>query len=158
MERADQVLARIELDRRRLRAEALLEELNPVEAEERAFLPPGGRARLKRSAYLLRLAGLDLERGDPRRAQYLRAAAEIFENIAGGTGSAWAQFEARSQASACWSLGGYQANAIVMSRQVRSEFVADTEAVTGPSTTDFYRIASAILERDLVRLEWRRHP
>jgi hypothetical protein len=86
LRRAAAVLDRIELDRRRLRAEVLLEELNPVEAEERAFLPPGGRARLKRSAYLLRLAGLDLDRQDGRRAQYLRAAAEIFENIAGGPG------------------------------------------------------------------------
>jgi hypothetical protein len=148
-------------DRRRLSAEDLLREVNPREREILQTLPPTRRQELKAGAYLLRATGLSLDRGHPRRGEYLRVAAEMFEDLAGRAQEQQDRrttFQALSQAAACWSLAGYQANAVVMGDRLRrafSEFdlLAPAQAVGAPGSLDFYAVAAGVIERDLGRLE-----
>lgn len=148
-------------DRSRLRAEDLLREVNPHEREILQTLTGQRRQGLKSGAYLLRATALTLERNHPRRRDYLRVAAETFEDLAGPAqeqGDRRTAFQALSQAAACWSLAGYQANAVVMGNRLRRAFdefdlLAPARAVGAPGSLDFYAVAAGVIERDLVRLE-----
>lgn len=148
-------------DRSRLRAEDLLREVNPQEREELRTLSHERRQRLKAGAYLLRATALSLDRGHPRRREYLRIAAEMFEDLAGPAleqDDRRTAFQALSQAATCWTLAGYQANAVVMGGRLRrafSEFdvLAPARQVGAPGSLDFYAVAGGIIERDLPRLE-----
>ncbi len=161
--RADAMLdrRRFELDRRRLNAEDLLREVNPAEREVLDTLAEGRRHRIKGAAYLLRQTALSLPYEDERRRQYLEVAAELFENLAGEAAERADRrliFQALSQAATCWSLAGYQANAVVMGRRLRQHFsefdvLAPAAAVGAPGPFDFYAVAAGVLERDVDRLE-----
>lgn len=148
-------------DQSRLRAEDLLREVNPQEREELRTLSDDRRRRLKAGAYLLRATALTLERAHPRRREYLRIAAEMFEDLAGPAqeqDDRRTAFQALSQAAACWSLAGYQANAVVMGDRLRRAFaefdvLTPARAVGAPGSLDFYAVAGGIIERDLARLE-----
>jgi hypothetical protein len=86
---------------------------------------PRRRRRLKSGAYLLRATALTLERAHPRRREYLRIAAEMFEDLAGPAqeeDDRRTAFQALSQSAACWSLAGHQANAVVMGDRLRRAF------------------------------------
>ncbi|HWC48548.1 MAG TPA: hypothetical protein VG448_06695, partial [Solirubrobacterales bacterium] len=125
--RAETILGRrsFETDRRRLNAEDLLREVNPAEREILQTLSPDRRERLRAGAYLLRGTAISLARDSTLRQRYLRAAAELFENLAGEAeeaGDRRTTFQVLSQAAACWSLAGYQANAVVMGSQIRKRF------------------------------------
>ena len=161
--RVEAVLGRrgFDRDRRRLNAEELLREINPAEREVLQTLGPGRRERLRAAAYLLRGTALSLNRTDKRRTQYLRVAAELFENLAEEGPEPQDSpmiFQALSQAAACWSLAGFQANAVVMGDRLRRRF-REFDVLTpglevgalGP--LDFYAVAAGILERDLRRLQ-----
>src|SRR5207244_3133168 len=116
---------RFELDRRRLNAEDLLREVNPAEREILDTLAPERRQRLKGAAYLLRQTALSLPLGDERRRNFLYVAAELFENLGGVAAELDDRrlaFQALSQAATCWSLAGYQANAVVMGQRLRRRF------------------------------------
>lgn len=148
-------------DRRRLSAEDLLREINPGEREILETLAPERRQELKAGAYLLRATALSLVRGHGRRRHYLRVAGEIFEDLAGRAQEQEdrrTSFQALSQAAACWSLAGYQANAVVMGDRLRRTFaefdlLSPGREVGSPSNLDFYAVAAGVIERDLGRLE-----
>lgn len=148
-------------DQSRLRAEDLLREVNPEEREDLRTLTDDRRQRLKAAAYLLRATALTLDRRHPRRREYLRIAAEMFEDLAGPAeekDDRRTSFEALSQAAACWSLAGYQANAVVMGNRLRRAFaefdvLTPARAVGAPGSLDFYAVAGGIIERDLARLD-----
>ena len=150
-----------ERDRRRLSAEDLLREVNPGEREILQTLAPERRQGLKAGAYLLRATALSLARGDSRRRDYLRVAAEVFEDLAGRAQEQEdrrTSFQALSQAAACWSLAGYQANAVVMGDRLRRSFadfdpLGAVREVGSPGSLDFYGVAAGVIERDLGRLE-----
>jgi hypothetical protein len=66
--------------------------------------------------------------------------------------------QALSQAAACWSLAGYQANSAVMGDRLRRAFaefdvLTPARAVGAPGSLDFYAVAAGIIECDLARLE-----
>lgn len=153
--------SRFERDRRRLSAEDLLREVNPAEREILQTLRPGRRQRLKSGAFLLRATAIGMDRQDSRRTVYLRTAAELFEDLAGSAvelDDRRASFQALSQAAACWSLAGYQANAVVMGNRLRRAFpefdlLSPASQVGGPGVLDFYAVASGVIERDLRRLD-----
>lgn len=159
--RADALLERagFETDRRRLNAEDLLREVNPAEREILQTLPASRRERLRGAAYLLRGTALTLERKHARRDDFLKVAAELFENLAGETeedGDRRSTFQILSQAAACWGLAGYQANAVVMGGQIRRRF-PEFELSAGPELAppghlDFYPVLAGFLERDLTGL------
>lgn len=148
-------------DQSRLRAEDLLREVNPREREDLRTLTDDRRRQLKAGAYLLRATALTLDRAHPRRREYLRMAAEMFEDLAGPAqekDDRRTAFQALSQAAACWSLAGYQANAVVMGSRLRRAFpefdvLTPARAVGAPGSLDFYAVAGGIIERDLARLE-----
>lgn len=148
-------------DQSRLRAEDLLREVNPQEREELRTLTDSRRQQLKAGAYLLRATALTLDRGHPRRREYLRIAAEMFEDLAGPAqekDDRRTAFQALSQAAACWSLAGYQANAVVMGDRLRRAFLefdvlTPAREVGAPGSLDFYAVTAGIIERDLARLE-----
>jgi hypothetical protein len=152
---------RFELDRRRLNAEDLLREVNPAEREILDTLAPERRQRLKGAAYLLRQTALSLPLDDERRRNFLYVAAELFENLGGVAAELDDRrlaFQALSQAATCWSLAGYQANAVVMGQRLRRRFrefdvLAPATEVGAPGPLDFYAVAAGVLERDLHRLE-----
>lgn len=158
--RAETVLDRgnFDTDRRRLNAENLLREINPAEREILQTLSPERRERLRAAAYLLRGTALSLERRSTSRQRFLRAAAELFENLAGEAeeaGDRRTEFQVLSQAAACWSLAGYQANAVVMGSQIRRsfpEFDVSGNLGEAPGSLDFYAVMTSVLERDLPRL------
>src|SRR4029077_20340554 len=109
----------------------------------------------------LRSTALTLDRAHPRRREYLRMAAEMFEDLAGPAqekDDRRTAFQALSQAAACWSLAGYQANAVVMGERLRRAFtefdvLTPARTVGAPGSLDFYAVAAGIIERDLARLE-----
>jgi superfamily II DNA/RNA helicase len=150
-----------ERDRRRLSAEDLLREVNPEEREILQTLTPERRQALKAGAYLLRATALGLSRGHERRRDYLRVAAEMFEDLAGHAQEQEdrrTSFQALSQAAACWSLAGYQANAVVMGDRLRRAFpefdhLSPAGEVGAPGSLDFYAVAAGVIERNLARLE-----
>jgi hypothetical protein len=150
-----------ERDRRRLSAEDVLREVNPAEREVLQTLTPARRQALKGGAYLLRGTALSLSRNHGRRRDYLRVAAEMFEDLAGlarEQEDRRTSFQALSQAAACWSLAGYQANAVVMGDRLRRTFaafdiLAPAREVGSPGSLDFYAVAAGVIERDLGRLE-----
>lgn len=138
---------------RQLHAQVLLQELNAPTVEEVAFHID--RAGLRSAAYLLRSTALSLDGRNAEsqilRSRYLRRAAEIFERLAPRSVSERGRFEALSQSAACWSLAGYEANAVVLGRRIRESFGAVSQ--DGPSETDYYALTSALLERDVLRVE-----
>ena len=138
---------------RQLRAQVLLQELNAPTLEEVAFRID--RVGLRAAAYLLRSAALSLDARDDQahalRNRYMRRAAEIFERLALRSASERGRFEALSQAAACWSLAGYEANAVVLGRRIREAFQSVGQG--GPGEADYYALTSAILERDVRRVE-----
>lgn len=155
--RAETILGRrsFETDRRRLNAEDLLREVNPAEREILQTLSPDRRERLRAGAYLLRGTAISLARDSTLRQRYLRAAAELFENLAGEAeeaGDRRTTFQVLSQAAACWSLAGYQANAVVMGSQIRKRFPelnVDEDVNEVPGPLDFYAAMTSMLVRDL---------
>jgi superfamily II DNA/RNA helicase len=155
--RAEAVLGRRSFgtDRRRLNAEDLLREVNPAEREILQTLSPDRRERLRAAAFLLRGTAISLDLGSAPRQRYLRAAAELFENLAGEaeeTGDRRTTFQVLSQAAACWSLAGFQANAVVMGSKIRKRFPEldpGEDLSPAPESLDFYTAMASVLQRDL---------